>query len=372
MISGTPSVRRHIPGNPFGDQCQRSGNCHADDGVCERPTNLHSLRNLDLCWPVQLWRRGRNGQSRKVLFRPIRPSSSIYLDPICGGPNRQRLRGGTRNGPSEDHSGRGRKHSGRTPANRKRRWNRKRGQFYWPLGIAIDGSGNVYVADTWNNTIRKITPAGIVTTLAGMAGNKASRTGRAIAARFFIPDGVAADACGNVYVADTFNNTIRARSRREGLSPRWRAKQESRKRRRNRKRRPIFTTLGCRCGRRWKRLCRRRQQLTIGRSRPPGVLRLWPVPPGNTAVLGRNRKRGSIQFPHRCCGGHKRQRLRRRTSVTAIDPERSHPVASCAPWRAHRITGDGAVRMESRSAAQFACPEGVAVNAGGDSSFRRR
>src|SRR5437763_1961312 len=47
-------------------------------------------------------------------------------------------------------------------------------QFYYPEGVATDSSGNVYVADTFNATIRKITPAGVVTTLAGFAGNTGS------------------------------------------------------------------------------------------------------------------------------------------------------------------------------------------------------
>jgi len=65
------------------------------------------------------------------------------------------------------------------------------------------------VADTGNHTIRKVTPAGIVTTLAGLVGSagSADETGRA--ARFWNPSGVAVDSAGNVYVADTANKTIR-------------------------------------------------------------------------------------------------------------------------------------------------------------------
>jgi len=82
--------------------------------------------------------------------------------------------------------------------------------FYLPNGVAVDGSGNVYVADWGNNAIRKITPAGVVTTLAGSTtitpGND-DGTGRA--ASFSIPAGVAVDSSGNVYVADYVNNEIR-------------------------------------------------------------------------------------------------------------------------------------------------------------------
>jgi len=82
-------------------------------------------------------------------------------------------------------------------------------RFYQPDGMAVDGSGNVYVADGANYTIRKITPAGVVSTLAGLAGSQGSADGTGSAARFYHPYGVAVDGSGNVYVADTWNNTIR-------------------------------------------------------------------------------------------------------------------------------------------------------------------
>jgi sugar lactone lactonase YvrE len=83
-------------------------------------------------------------------------------------------------------------------------------RFNYPQGVAVDEYGNVYVADSWNNMVRKITPSGIVTTLAGTAGvNGGSSDGTGSAARFNQPNGVAVDGAGNVYVADTLNNTIR-------------------------------------------------------------------------------------------------------------------------------------------------------------------
>jgi sugar lactone lactonase YvrE len=81
--------------------------------------------------------------------------------------------------------------------------------FNNPSGIAMDLPGNLYVADTGNHTIRKITPSGVVTTLAGTPGSAGSSDGTGAAARFSSPRGVAVDFSGNVYVADTGNNTIR-------------------------------------------------------------------------------------------------------------------------------------------------------------------
>ena len=82
-------------------------------------------------------------------------------------------------------------------------------RFRYPAGTATDASGNVYVADPSDNTIRKITPGGVVTTLAGTAGSSGAVDGIGAAARFFGPISTATDASGNVYVADSWNSTIR-------------------------------------------------------------------------------------------------------------------------------------------------------------------
>jgi streptogramin lyase len=78
-----------------------------------------------------------------------------------------------------------------------------------PQGITVDSAGNVYVADTANNTIRKITPVGLVSTLAGAAGQSGKTDGTGSNARFNHPQAITVDGRGNLYVADTGNQTIR-------------------------------------------------------------------------------------------------------------------------------------------------------------------
>jgi hypothetical protein len=81
--------------------------------------------------------------------------------------------------------------------------------FNHPRGVAVDASGDVIVGDTENQTIRVVTPAGVVTTLAGAAGTRGQADGTGSAANFSFPAGVAVDISGNVFVADSFNHTIR-------------------------------------------------------------------------------------------------------------------------------------------------------------------
>jgi sugar lactone lactonase YvrE len=82
-------------------------------------------------------------------------------------------------------------------------------RFYYPRGLALDATGVLYVADSNNYTIRKITPLGVVTTLAGLAGGSGNKDATGADARFYEPGGVAVDSTGNVYVADTNNQAIR-------------------------------------------------------------------------------------------------------------------------------------------------------------------
>ena len=84
-------------------------------------------------------------------------------------------------------------------------------KFKGPYGITV-GGGNVYVADTGNHTIRKLTPSGtnwVVTTIAGLAGNFGSTDGSNSNCRFKLPFGIATDSGGSLYVADEANHTIR-------------------------------------------------------------------------------------------------------------------------------------------------------------------
>jgi arabinan endo-1,5-alpha-L-arabinosidase len=81
--------------------------------------------------------------------------------------------------------------------------------FRAPAGLALDSAGSVYVADTGNSTVRKITAAGVVTTLAGSSGNTGSADGTGSAARFASPADLTITAAGTLYVADTGNHTVR-------------------------------------------------------------------------------------------------------------------------------------------------------------------
>ena len=81
--------------------------------------------------------------------------------------------------------------------------------FNNPESVAVDSAGDLFVADWGNCTIRKVTPTGVVTTLAGLAGSSGNSDGTGSQARFAFPYGVAVDGAGTVYVSDNANHTVR-------------------------------------------------------------------------------------------------------------------------------------------------------------------
>jgi hypothetical protein len=84
--------------------------------------------------------------------------------------------------------------------------------FFYPHGLAVDAATNVYVADTLNDTIRKLSPAGtnwVVTTIAGQVQLSGSSDGTGTNALFYFPEAIALDSHGDLFVADTFNDTLR-------------------------------------------------------------------------------------------------------------------------------------------------------------------
>jgi sugar lactone lactonase YvrE len=79
-----------------------------------------------------------------------------------------------------------------------------------PVALAVDAADNLYIADLDNNAIRKVSPAGIITTVAGNgAGGYSGDGGPAVSARLFNPRGVAVDRNGNLYIADYYNRRVR-------------------------------------------------------------------------------------------------------------------------------------------------------------------
>ncbi len=91
-------------------------------------------------------------------------------------------------------------------------------RFYNLNSLVADAAGNLYVTDTFNNTIRKVSPTGAVTTFAGAAGVTGTADGPGATARFNSPNGIALDTAGNLYVADRANHSIRKITPAGGVS----------------------------------------------------------------------------------------------------------------------------------------------------------
>ena len=82
-------------------------------------------------------------------------------------------------------------------------------KFKYPIGICIDTSQNLYVTDAGNHTIRKITLSGVVTTFAGTAGKIGKDDGNGASSSFNTPYGITSDLSNNIYICDSINHTIR-------------------------------------------------------------------------------------------------------------------------------------------------------------------
>ncbi|HXD94309.1 MAG TPA: T9SS type A sorting domain-containing protein [Bacteroidia bacterium] len=83
-------------------------------------------------------------------------------------------------------------------------------ELNYPIGVVLDASGNLYIADMQNNRVRKISTTGIITTVAGIGtAGHAGDGGQATAAKLYYPTGLAFDAIGNLYIADYYNNRVR-------------------------------------------------------------------------------------------------------------------------------------------------------------------
>ena len=133
-------------------------------------------------------------------------------------------------------------------------------QFRLPNNVAVDNAGNVYVADTGNNTIREITPTGAVSTLAGVAGSHGSCRRHRQKARFWAPFGIAVDQCRQCLCGgygQQYDSENRPEWRREHVG---RTRRPSRQQRRHRRQCAVSQPLGCRSGRHGQCLCGRHEQ----------------------------------------------------------------------------------------------------------------
>ncbi len=79
-----------------------------------------------------------------------------------------------------------------------------------PSGVAVDAAGNLFIADQWNHRVRKVTPGGVISTVAGNGtGGYSGDGGPATSAELYYPEGVAVDTAGNLFIADSDNSRVR-------------------------------------------------------------------------------------------------------------------------------------------------------------------
>ena len=137
-------------------------------------------------------------QGHRLSFTILRSSGRWRWKCVCSGSVNHRIRKITTSGVVSTLAGSTYGYTDGTGTSAK---------FNHPIGVAVDGAGNVYVADQYNHRIRKITTSGVVSTLAGSTSGYTDGTGTS--AQFTYPYGVAVDGAGNVYVADRYNHRIR-------------------------------------------------------------------------------------------------------------------------------------------------------------------
>jgi sugar lactone lactonase YvrE len=80
--------------------------------------------------------------------------------------------------------------------------------LYWPRGVAVDSAGNLYIADTYNDVVEKVTPSGTLSVVAGTGSAGPPTPGPATSSDLYWPSGVAVDAAGNLHIADTYNDVV--------------------------------------------------------------------------------------------------------------------------------------------------------------------
>ena len=200
-------------------------------------------------------------------------------------------------------------------------------RFWLPFGVATSLSGNVYVADPYASTIRKISPDGVVTTLAGKEGATGTSDGPGPSARFDGPTGVAVDSAGNVYVADNGNDTVR-KITPAGVVSTLAGDPTA----------PGASTDGTGSAARFYRptslatdpdgnIFVTEDGHTVRRVTPAGVVTTLAGLAGQLRKRRRARQRGAVRLPSGHCDGRLRKRLRRRHGQPHDPEDHARPAS---------------------------------------------